>query len=171
MCFGLLRALKQDLSQSIMLIFLSIQIYTKLNLKGFSGKETSIFVLALTLLCIPDQVLWISVSSDHKLRINILYSSPLDYEAQSNVNYQDHSYTFNVTIVGYNMTSLVVVYVQNINDEPPVFTSSSESTIQDTIGPDRIVMNVKAIDKDGDKVTYRFQGYYEKNLCLKKYIL
>lgn len=56
------------------------------------------------------------------------------------------------------MTSLVVVYLLNVNDEPPVFTSSNESTIQDTISAGRIVMNVKAIDKDGDKVTYRFQG-------------
>ncbi|XP_061163389.1 neural-cadherin-like isoform X2 [Saccostrea echinata] len=80
----------------------------------------------------------------------------LDYEAVSDAFYQDHSYTFHVTVDGYNMTSLVIVYLQNVNDEVPVFTSSTESTIQDTIDYGRIVMNVKAIDKDGDGVTYRF---------------
>lgn len=94
----------------------------------------------------------------------MLYSK-LDYEAASDAYYQDHSYTFHVTVDDYNITSLVVVYIQNVNDEAPTFTSSSESTIQDTIDSNRTVMNVKAIDKDGDKVTYRFLGKHR----LRKY--
>ncbi|XP_062566539.1 neural-cadherin-like isoform X2 [Saccostrea cucullata] len=102
---------------------------------------------------VDSPVFWVqNLNGKGIIRVNRL----LDYEAVGDAFYQDHSYTFHVTVDGYNMTSLVIVYLQNVNDEVPVFTSSTESTIQDTIDYGRIVMNVKAIDKDGDGVTYRF---------------
>ncbi|KAK3085130.1 hypothetical protein FSP39_024880, partial [Pinctada imbricata] len=57
-----------------------------------------------------------------------------------------------------NVTALIVVYVENENDFAPEFIHQSVSTIPDDLGSGSTVMNVRAIDKDGDKIRYSFTG-------------
>ena len=78
--------------------------------------------------------------------------------------YPYHSYNFRVAVRDQdgrpspNVTALVVVYVTNENDFAPEFIHQTVSTIPDNLASGSTVMNVRAIDKDGDKVSYSFQG-------------
>ena len=78
-----------------------------------------------------------------------------DYETKS-------SYSFDVVasdgIAAHNVTKAVTVSVNNLNDNPPVFTSGSTGSVDENSATTTVIYTAAATDADGNTLTYSLGG-------------
>ena len=78
-----------------------------------------------------------------------------DYESKS-------SYSFNVVasdgIAAHDVTKAVVVSVNNLNDNAPVFTSGSTGSVDENAAITTVVYTAAATDADNDTLSYSISG-------------
>ena len=94
---------------------------------------------------------------------HVYLNRQLDYDYTT-----DHQYRFNVTAVDNGEVArsglaTVIVYVNNVNDEPPVFGVGVDhlyATISEEQTVGSVVTIIQATDPDGDNVKYYFTCNY-----------
>ena len=80
----------------------------------------------------------------------------------------DHQYRFNITAtdkgeIPRSGLATVIVYVENVNDETPVFEVGTDhlyATISEEQTVGSVVTIIQAADPDGDNVKYYFTGEF-----------